>query len=118
VSDPVSMEGRVLVGVSNVGDGEVGSDTVFRFHQVDDVVWAEYQGGDIRRGFLVGTSDGATLEFRYAHLGIDGRTASGRSVDSIEVLDGGRVRLNERWAWDSREGSGESVLEERTRPDG
>ena len=109
----VSMDGRVLVGVSNDAGGEVSGDTVFRFHQIDHMIWAEYQGGDIRRGYLVGTSDGATLEFRYVHLGIDGRTASGRSVDRVEVLDGGRVRLHERWRWESREGSGTSVLEER-----
>lgn len=112
MTPPVSMDGRVLVGVSNDPTGEVGPDTVFRFHQDHDVVWAEYHGGDIRRGYLVGTSDGVTLDFRYVHLATDGRTASGRSVDRIEVVEGDRIRLHERWAWDSHEGSGESVLEE------
>lgn len=33
-------------------------------------------------------------------------------MDQIEVLDDGRMRLHEDWAWESRDGAGRSVLEE------
>jgi hypothetical protein len=107
------MDGRVLHSSDAVPGGEVGPDTEFRFRQAGDMVWGRYSGGGIRMGFLVGTSDGATLRFRYTQLNVHGETATGASVDRIEVLDDGRVRLHETWAWDSREGSGTSVLEER-----
>lgn len=87
-------------------------ETEFRFRQSGDMVWGRYSGGGIRLGFLVGTSDGTTLAFRYTQLDTTGETASGSSTDRIEVLDDGRVRLHESWAWDSRDGSGTSVLEE------
>lgn len=111
-----SMDGRVLRGVSNDGDGQVDASTIFHYHQQDDLVWAEYEGGAIRRGYLVGTSDGTTLDFRYVHIDVDGTTHAGRSLDMIEVLSDGRVRLHERWEWDSREGAGESVVEEIAPP--
>lgn len=111
-----SMEGRVLRGASNTAEGQVDASTIFRYRQQDDLVWAEYEGGLIRRGYLVGTTDGTTLDFRYVHVDVDGHTASGRSVDTIEVLEDGRVRLHERWQWDSREGAGESVVEEIAPP--
>ena len=106
------MDGRVLRSASAVEGGQVTPDTEFRFRQSERMIWGRYSGGGIRLGFLVGTSDGETLRFRYTQLDSDGETASGSSVDRIEALPDGRVRLHETWAWDSREGSGTSVLEE------
>lgn len=108
----VDMHGRVLRSTSAVAGGQVTPETEFRFRQSDTMIWGRYSGGGIRLGFLVGTSDGETLRFRYTQLDSNGETASGCSVDRIEVLPDGRVRLHETWAWDSREGSGTSVLEE------
>jgi hypothetical protein len=106
------LDGRVLRAAGAVAGGEVTPDTEFRFRQAGDLVWGRYSGGGIRLGFLVGTSDGETVSFRYTQLNAAGETAAGRSTDRIEVLPDGRVRLHETWAWDSREGSGTSVLEE------
>ena len=108
----VSLDGRVLVGVSNSGDGDVGAATVFRYHEDGGVVWADYAGGAVWRGYLVGTRDGDGLDFRYVHLAGDGSTASGHCTSRLEALDDGRVRLHETWRWESREGAGRSVVEE------
>lgn len=109
----VDIDGRVLAGVSNSADGEVGQATVFTYRQDGDVVWAEYSGGAVVRGNLVGTRTGSDLHFRYAHLGPDGQTSGGVCESTIEVLDDGRVRFHESWTWESRAGSGTSVVEER-----
>ena len=108
----VDLDGRVFRSVGAVDGGQVTPDTEFRFRQSEDMVWGRYSGGAIRMGFFVGTSDGATVRFRYTQLDTSGETASGSSVDRIEVLPDGRVRLHETWAWDSQPGSGTSVLEE------
>lgn len=109
---PVSMDGRVMRGVETSGDGEVGAETRFRFEQDDDLIHARYEGGSVRLGHLVGTTTGTALSFRYAQVSVDGETATGRSEDRIALLEDGRVRLYETWAWDSKPGSGTSVLEE------
>jgi hypothetical protein len=111
----VDLDGRVFRAVLADGGGDVDERTELRFRQSEDLVWGRYSGGAIRLGFFVGTSDGATVRFRYTHVDEAGRTASGESVDRIEVLADGRVRLHESWRWDSREGSGTSVLEEVAR---
>ena len=108
----VSLDDRTFAGVSNTGDGDVGAATVFRYREDAGVVWADYAGGAVRRGYLVGTRDGDRLDFRYVHLDTDGATASGRCTSRVEVLADGRVRLHETWSWESREGSGQSVVEE------
>jgi hypothetical protein len=110
--DTVDLDGRTFVGVSNAADGDVGSDTVFVYRQEDDLVWAEYSGGSVRKGFLVGTRTGDGLSFRYSHLDGAGETAGGACRSRIEVLGDGRVRLHETWAWESRAGTGRSVVEE------
>lgn len=114
--ETVDLDGRTFVGVRNTADGDVGTDTAFAYHQEGDLVWAEYEGGPVRRGFLVGTRAGDGLSFRYSHLDTAGQTAGGACTSRIEVLGDGRVRLHETWAWESRPGTGRSVVEEPHRP--
>lgn len=108
----LDLEGKVFAGVSNSPTGQVDSATRFRYHQDNAVIWADYDGGEIVRGFLVGTRDGERLHFRYAHLSVDGTTASGVCDSRIEVLSDNRLRIEENWAWESRPGKGTSVIEE------
>jgi hypothetical protein len=106
-----SLDGRVF-GVADSGGGVATTETTFHYSEDEDVVTATYEGGTIRKGFLVGTRSRDTLDFRYAQLHYDGSTATGHCETQLELLDDGRVRLNERWAWDSRPGSGNSIAEE------
>ncbi len=108
----LSLDGRRFRPVGDTVGGEVGAETVFEFSQEDDLVHARYAGGQVRLGYLVGTSTGTDVQFRYAHVNRAGDTATGQSRDRIEVLPDGRLRLHETWAWDSQEGSGTSTLEE------
>ncbi len=50
--------------------------------------------------------------FRYVQLKQDGATSSGHCLSTVVDLTDGRVRLEERWEWESQEGSGTSVVEE------
>ncbi|GAA2463477.1 hypothetical protein [Streptomyces macrosporus] len=108
----VSLDRKVFAGAGNSSTGQVGGATRFRYREEDGVVWAEYAGGDIVRGFLVGTRQGDRLHFRYTHLDVDRATANGVCESRIVVLADGRVRLEESWAWESRPERGTSVVEE------
>jgi hypothetical protein len=105
------LDGRRFRAVVNEA-GEVDGATVFEYSQDGDLVHARYSGGAIRLGFLVGTRSGDSLDFRYAHVNVEGETATGHCVSVLSVLDDGRLRLHETWEWDSRSGSGTSVVEE------
>lgn len=110
-----SLDGRWFVDVSPRRAGDVGEGTRFGYHEeADGTVWARYEGGRVRLGFLVGTRHGDELAFRYTHLTVDGDTATGHCSSTIEALDDGRLRLHETWEWDSRPGRGTSKLEEAT----
>ncbi|MEU6983694.1 hypothetical protein ABZ946_09715 [Streptomyces sp. NPDC046324] len=109
---PRSLDGLVLAPVADQAPGQVGTRTRFTYHEEDGRIWAEYAGGDVVRGNLVGTRAGDRLDFRYVQLKKDGTTSSGHCVSTVVELPDGRVRLEESWAWESQEGSGASVVEQ------
>jgi hypothetical protein len=118
-----SLDGLVLAPVADQAPGQVGTRTRFEYHEQDGRIWAEYAGGDIARGHLVGTRRADRLDFiprslkgtggtPTVQLKQDGATSSGHCVSTVTELPDGRVRLDETWEWESREGSGTSVVEE------
>ncbi|MFJ4831003.1 hypothetical protein ACIP79_13950 [Streptomyces sp. NPDC088747] len=107
-----SLDGLVLSPVADQAPGQVGTSTRFVYRERDGVIWADYAGGDVVRGHLVGTREGDRLDFRYVQLKHDGDTSSGHCVSRVTELPDGRVRLEETWEWESRRGSGTSVVEE------
>jgi hypothetical protein len=108
----VSLDGKTFAGVTNAPTGQVSGSTRFHYRQDANVIWADYAGGDIVRGFLIGTREGDRLHFRYTHLDTDHATANGVCESRITMLVDGRVRLAESWSWESRPEQGTSVVEE------
>ena len=110
--EEISFDGRTLAGVVNDGDGDVSAETIFQFEQTGDRIYAHYSGGDILDGHLVGTFDGNQWDVRYTQINTDNETATGHSVGAVELLDDGRIRVEDEWEWESKPGTGESVHEE------
>ena len=112
-AEPIpSLEGRRFRVSEMATEGEATSETVFEYREEDDLVWARYAGGTVRLGYLVGTRDGDTLDFRYTQLNTSGETSNGRCRTQMSLLPDGRVRLDDEWAWESKPGAGRSVHEE------
>jgi hypothetical protein len=85
-------------------------ETRFRFTQHGRLVSAEYEGGSIFRGYLVGRLDGEMLEFRYVQLSHDGSLDAGQSRCDVIDSDTGHLQLIERFAWATRDGTGTNVF--------
>ncbi|MEV7423693.1 MULTISPECIES: hypothetical protein [unclassified Streptomyces] len=113
-----SLDGLVLSPVADQAPGQVGTGTRFVYHEENGHIWADYAGGDVVRGHLVGTREGDRLDFRYVQLKRDGATSSGHCVSTVSERPDGRVSLAETWEWESQEGSGTSVVEELPAPVG
>jgi len=94
------LDGRVFRSVVNTENGEVGSDTVFHYHQSGRVVWAEYSGGAIVVGHLVANvlPDGR-LDMRYHHINRDGEIMIGTCLSTPEPTASGKLRIKEEWQW-------------------
>lgn len=110
----IHFDNRTFRSISNSDTGQVGSETLFHYHQDGDVVWAEYSGGEIVRGTLIAKVQADdSLEMRYQHVNRKGELMTGVCTSIPELLPDGRIRLHETWQWTcSDHSSGESILEE------
>ena len=107
-------DNKTFRSVSNTETGEVSSETVFHYRQTDAIVWAEYAGGRIAKGFLIATvQPDNSLDMRYQHVNQSGELMTGRCHTTPEVRSDGRLRLHESWQWTSGDGSaGSSIVDE------
>ena len=65
----LNLDNKKFVAVENTANGEVSSQTEFHYHQQGKMIWAEYGGGEILKGFLIGKwIDDTQIEFTYQHL--------------------------------------------------
>ena len=109
--DPFSVDGRFFTAVENSESGEVSDQTIFCYHQKGNMIWAEYSGGSVVKGFLLGTIDEKQcLHFTYQHINKAGEQKSG-SCDSEPRMENGRLRFYEKWKWTMGE-EGTSIIEE------
>jgi hypothetical protein len=91
-----------------------GDGTIARYHQAGDLVWADFAGGQVRRGTLAGTcgADG-TLRLAYAMVLASGEVISGHTVNVPEPDADGRLVLREKWErYGAHPATGISYLEE------
>jgi len=106
----ISWDGRTLVSAGNTPNGDVNGETTFHYRQQGRRVWATYEGGGVRFGSLVARADAAGhLDMRYQHTNDAGELREGRCASVAELLDDGRLRVEERWRW-TNGSEGRSVL--------
>lgn len=129
----LDLDGVVMHVTATAANGVVDRDTRVSFRQRGSRVVGRYSGGKVRRGWLVGTTSGNRLTFRYVQAESTGAIAgsgsviagggsaiagggsvihAGRSTCEIEALADGRLRLLEHFAWSTRPGGGTNVFEQ------
>jgi hypothetical protein len=108
----INLDGIKMKVVSS--SGVIGSETIFTFWQTGNLVYADYVGGDIIKGFLAGKSsnNGEELDFRYVQLDINGNFDSGTSTCDVFRNKKGNIEMREYFAWTSRKGEGKNILKE------
>lgn len=96
----ININNKRFTSINNSGNGEVSSDTQFHYHQDNNVIWADYDGGSIVKGHLIGTIDSqGNLDFRYHHINVDGDIMLGTCKSTYSVNDAGKIEYYEKWQW-------------------
>lgn len=108
----IDVNNRNFRTQSNSGNGEVSEDTTFQYKQSNDIISADYYGGDIIKGNLIGkVIDNKYLDFAYHHININGEIMTGLCQSYPDILDTGKMVLREYWQWTCKDKSkGESIL--------
>ncbi len=114
VDTKINYDGRCFVPKTNSENGEVSGLTRFFYHQNGNLLWAEYSGGEILKGTLLGTvSDQGELTFTYQHMNQALESKSGICHSTPRIHENGKLQLIEKWQWTVGDCSeGESLLEE------
>ncbi len=109
-----NLDGLLMNAVETDPNGVIGVDTIFRFRQSEAFVHAEYSGGKIHQGYLVGIISGSKFQFRYCQLELDGTLNGGESNCELERVDD-LIRIVEHFEWESRPGGGRNVIQQLER---
>lgn len=107
----INYDGRRFRAL-NGGDG-----TCAEYNQRGDLVWAMFEGGQIRRGSITGTCDDqGVLRLAYTMVLQSGEVIAGHSVNTPQRL-GGTLVLREVWErYGEHSATGVSYLEEIPAP--
>lgn len=109
--DPFRLDGRFFEVIC--ADGmpiEDDIDTVFIFTQVAEIVHADYFGGRIRMGKLLGTVENRVLNFRYLQINRAGEFRSGEGIAQLSLNEDGKLCLSPCWHFDYFESAEGCIL--------
>lgn len=115
----LSLDNRVFVPVENTENGVVSGKTRFHFWQEGIVFYADYFGGDVREGHIIGqfNADGEG-DMLYHCLTTDRNLKAGKATAQFTELEDGRVSMSLNWQWiDGDASTGQSRYEEITEQD-
>jgi hypothetical protein len=96
----INLNKKTFKALSNSENGEVSDDTTFHYSQEDNIISAEYNGGEIIKGNLIGKQlEDGRFDFVYHHINRDGELKIGKCISSATVLESGKIKLSEEWKW-------------------
>ena len=115
VSTSICYDGKYFITRENTENGEVDGNTIFVYHQRNNMVWADYSGGEIIKGHLIGTVDeNGALDFYYQHMNEQGLVRVGVCHSVPHILQNGKIELSETWQWlNGDKSQGTSVICEK-----
>jgi len=108
----IDFNNKKFKALFNSDNGEVSTSTIFHYYQREHIVWAEYSGGEIGQGFLIGkVVDEKYFEFVYQHINTQLELMTGKCKSKVSLNESGKIMLTENWQWTCRDLSkGGSVM--------
>ena len=108
----INYDNKIFTSLENTENGEVNKDTTFYYHQNKDIIWAEYFGGIIKKGFLLGfVKNNGELEFNYQHINMNNEIKTGKCISIPKILENGKIELLESWEWTNGEKGTSRIIE-------
>jgi hypothetical protein len=91
--DAPNYDGRIFRPLGNPPDAPTG-----RYHQKGNLIWAEFGGGRLHFGRLVGTCDAdGVITATYCQLATDGTVTAGQVTSTPSWTPEGTLTLSENY---------------------
>ena len=112
----IFYDGKCFIPKMNTENGEVDNQTLFLYHQNENILWADYYGGEIKKGSIVGTvALNGEIDFYYQHINLSDQIRIGKCHSVPQILSDGRIELSEQWQWlNGDKSKGSSIVIEIT----
>ena len=107
-SGKLSLDNRVFVPVENSENGVASGKTRFHFWQDGMIFYADYFGGDVREGHIIGTFDeDGTGDLLYHCLTTDKQLKAGKAKAVFSKTQDERLAFELDWEWISLDDKGD-----------
>ena len=105
----INLHNKKIILLDNSEKGEVSSKTIFEYQQNQNLITADYKGGTIRYGKIIGQLENEKIEMLYQCLTTDGVLMAGKAIADVSISAENKMKLKLNWEWISgKEGKGES----------
>ena len=99
--------------MDNSVHGAARDGCVFEYRQSENLVTANYRGGGIRHGSIVGLIDQNQVSMRYCCMNENNEMRSGKAIALVLFAANGKLVLTLEWQWlDAGMESGQSRYQE------
>lgn len=105
----INFKSKEFKLLDNSAKGQVDAQTRFIYDQDEDLVTADYFGGSVKYGKIIGLLEGEKLKMRYSCLTMDKILKSGRAEADISYTLDGKMKLHLKWSWFDSADSGTST---------
>lgn len=96
----IDYDGKLFTPKVNADNGEADGNTLFKYHQSGVDFSADYAGGEIKKGFIIGkVSESGELDFYYQHINVNGEIRVGKCHSIPRINGEGKIELQEEWQW-------------------
>ncbi len=105
----INLNHKKFVLLSNSEKGTVNTDTIFEYQQYDNLIIANYKGGFIKYGKIIGKLLEDKIDMLYQCLNVDDELLAGKAIAIVTKTKEDKIKLSLNWQWISgKEGSGTS----------
>jgi hypothetical protein len=90
----MNYNNKVFKPVINSENGESSAETIFYYRQNGNILTAEYSGGKIISGHLIGLVDtNGNIDMHYHQVNAQGEIMTGICQSKPAILETGKIRL-------------------------
>jgi len=107
-----NLNNKTFSLLENSENGKVNTDTIFEYSQQGNLVTADYYGGTIKYGKIIGHLHEDRMDMLYQCLTIDNELKAGKALAKITLTTLGKIKMTLEWEWltgDSHQGTSEYI---------
>ncbi len=98
-TNTIDFKGKTFKLVENSENGTVNNETIFKYDQNDNIVTADYSGGTIKYGKIIGVINDDRLDLLYQCITTEDELKAGKAQASISFNEQGKMKLKLDWQW-------------------